>query len=232
MVLRWRLVVAVLVLTMAACEGGGGGVDEDAVGPAPATGKVADMAVARTIVLQQADLPAGWRGVAHSEDPVERARSRDLSICIGRGDPEATRSALVYGADLSMGQNQVSSIATVVNTVADAQADLDAVRSPKFSECVLASFRDDLRRQAPDARIEKLVSEPLPVESFGDGSVGIRLTADLVYPDRTDRLFADLIYISKDRATVSATFFSFEQPFPATLQQSLIARMGNRITTA
>jgi len=126
----------------------------------------------------------------------------------------------------------VSSIATVVNTADDARADLAAVRGSKFPDCVLAAFRDDLRRQAPDARIEKVASEPLPVEAFGDGSVGIRLTADLVYPDRTDRLFADLVYISKDRATVSATFFSFEQPFPATLQQSLIARMGNRITTA
>ncbi len=231
MLFRWRSVVTVLVLAMAACSGGGGG-DEDAAVPAPATGKIADTAVARTVVLQQADLPAGWRGVAHSEDPVERARSRDLSMCIGRGDPEATRSALVYGADLSMGQAQVSSIATVVNTADDARADLAAVRGPKFPDCVLAAFRDDLRRQAPDARIEKVASEPLPVEAFGDGSVGIRLTADLVYPDRTDRLFADLVYISKDRATVSATFFSFEQPFPATLQQSLIARMGNRITTA
>ena len=231
MVLRWRSVVTVLVLAMAACSGGGGG-DEDAVGPPPATGKVADAAVARTVVLQQADLPAGWRGVAHSEDPVERARVRDLSMCIGRGDPEATRTALVYGADLSMGQTQVSSIASVVNTVDDARGDLAAVRGPKFGDCVLAAFRDDLRRQAPDARIEKVASEPLPVEAFGDGSVGIRLTADLVHPDRTDRLFADLVYISKDRATVSATFFSFEQPFPPTLQQSLIARMGNRIATA
>lgn len=231
MLFRWRSVMTFLVLAMAACSGGGGG-DEDAAVPAPATGKIADTAVARTVVLQQADLPAGWRGVAHSEDPVERARSRDLSMCIGRGDPEATRSALVYGADLSMGQAQVSSIATVVNTADDARADLAAVRGPKFPDCVLAAFRDDLRRQAPDARIEKVASEPLPVEAFGDGSVGIRLTADLVYPDRTDRLFADLVYISKDRATVSATFFSFEQPFPATLQQSLIARMGNRITTA
>ena len=231
MVLRWRSVVTVLVLAMAGC-GGGGGSDEDAVGPPPATGKAADAAVARTVVLQQADLPAGWRGVAHSEDPVERARVRDLSMCIGRGDPEATRTALVYGADLSMGQTQVSSIASVVNTVDDARGDLAAVRGPKFADCVLAAFRDDLRRQAPDARIEKVASEPLPVEAFGDGSVGIRLTADLVHPDRTDRLFADLVYISKDRATVSATFFSFEQPFPPTLQQSLIARMGNRIATA
>jgi len=231
MVLRWRSVVTVLVLATAACSGGGGGV-EDAVGPSPATGRIADKALASTVVLQQADVPAGWRGVAHSESPLEQARSRDLSICIGRGDPEATRSALVYGADLSMGQNQVSSIATVVNTADDARSNLAAVRGPKFADCVVAAFRDDLRRQAPDARIEKLISEPLPVEAFGDGSVGVRLTADLAYPDRTDRLFADLIYITKDRAAVSATFFSFEQPFPPTLQQSLIARMGNRIATA
>ena len=231
MVLRWRSVVTVLVLATAACSGGGGG-DEDAVGPSPATGRIADKAVASTVVLQQADVPAGWRGVAHSESPVEQARSRDLSICIGRGDPEATRSALVYGADLSMGRNQVSSIATVVNTAEDARADLAAVRGPKFANCVLAAFRDDLRRQAPDARMEKVTAEPLPVEAYGDGSAGIRLTAELVYPDRTELLFADLVFISKDRAAVSATFFSFEQPFPPTLQQSLIARMGNRIAAA
>ncbi|HEX2047167.1 MAG TPA: hypothetical protein VHF27_05350 [Acidimicrobiales bacterium] len=228
---RWRSVVTVLALSLAAC-GGGGGESEDAVGPAPATGRVADEARARTIVLQQADMPAGWRGSAHNEDPRERDRARELARCLGRPDPEGARSAIAYGADLSMGQMQVSSIATVVSTVEDARGDLEAVRGPKYGECVAAAFRDSLRQQAGEARVEDVAAEPLPVEDFGDGSVGVRLTASLVYPDRTDRLFADLVYISKERATVSATFFSFHQPFPATLQQSLVSRMGNRIETA
>ncbi len=228
---RWRSVVTVLALSLAAC-GGGGGESDDAVGPAPATGKAADEAVARTIVLQQADMPAGWRGAPHSEDPRERDRARELARCLGRPDPEGARSAIAYGADLSMGQMQVSSIATVVGTVEDAKADLEAVRGPKYGECVVAALRDSLRQQAGDARVEDVAAEPLPVEEFGDGSVGVRLTANLVYPDRTDKLFVDLVYISKDRATVSATFFSFHQPFPATLEQSLVSRMGNRIETA
>jgi hypothetical protein len=233
MVSRWRSVVAVLALSMAACGGGGGGTsDEDAVGPAPATGQAGDTARARTIVLEQADMPAGWRGAAHSESSLEKERGRLLSQCLGRPDPETFRSAIVYGPDLTMGSMQVSSIATVLNTVEDAKADLAAVRGPKYGECLIPSFRDDLRRQAADARVENVASEPLQVESFGDGSVGIRLKADLVYPDRTEHLFADLVYITKDRSTVSATFFSFNQPFPATLEQSLISRMGNRIATA
>ena len=228
---RWRSVVTVLALSLAAC-GGGGGESEDPVGPAPATGRLADEGRARTIVLQQADMPPGWRGSAHNEDPRERDRARELARCLGRPDPEGARSAIAYGADLSMGQMQVSSIATVVATVDDARADLAAVRGPKYGECVVVAFRDSLRQQAGDARVDDVASEPLSVEDFGDGSVGVRLTASLVYPDRTDRLFADLVYISKERATVSATFFSFHQPFPPTLQQSLVARMGNRIETA
>jgi len=234
MVSRWRLVVTVLSLTLAACGGGGGGgsSDEDAVGPGPATGKAADTARARTIVLEQADMPAGWRGAAHTETTQERERARDISICLGRPDPETFQITRVYGPDLTMGSMQVSSIATVLNTVEDAKADLAAVRGPKYGQCLIPAFRDDLRRQASDARVENVASEPLQVESFGDGSVGIRLTAELVYPDRTERLFADLVYITKDRSTVSATFFSFNQPFPAALEQSLISRMGNRIATA
>ena len=233
MVSRWRLVVTVLVLTLTACGGGGGGSsEEDAVGPAPATGKAGDTARARTIVLEQADMPAGWRGAAHSESPLEKERGRLLSQCLGRPDPETFRSTIVYGPDLTMGSMQVSSISTVLNTVEDAKADLAAVRGPKYGECLIPSFRDDLRRQVTDARVENVASEPLQVESFGDGSVGIRLKADLVYPDRTEHLFADLVYITKDRSTVSATFFSFNQPFPATLEQALISRMGNRIATA
>ena len=231
MVSRWRLLVTVVAMALAAC-GGGGGVDEDAVGPAPNTGAAGDTARANTIVLQTADLPTGWRGAAHTETELERTRSRELSVCIGRGDPAANRSALVYGPDLSMGQTQVSSIATVMERVEDARADLEAVRGPKFGDCVVKAFTDDLRRQSADAKVEAVAYESLPVEQFGDGSVGTRLTANLVYPDRTDRLFADLIYISKDRATVSATFFSYNQPFSATLQQALVSRMGNRIATA
>ena len=233
MVGRWRSVLAVVVMVLAAaCGGGGGGSDDDAVGPAPATGKAGDEAAARTIVLQQADMPAGWRGAAHSEDPVERERARQLTICLGRPDPETTRTAIVYGPDLTSGQMQVTSIATVLNTVDDAKADLAATRGPKYGDCVVTAFRQDLERQAAGARVEAVASQPLPVESFGDGSVGIRLTADLVYPDRTDHLFADLIYITKDRRTVSATFFAYNQACPATLQQSLVSRMGNRIATA
>lgn len=231
MVLRWRLVVSVVALALAAC-GGGGGTAEDAVGPAPATGKAGDSATARTVVLQTADMPGGWRGAAHSETPLEKTRAKELSLCLGRPDPDSYRSAIVYGPDLSLGQMQVSSISTVLTTVEDARADLAAVRGPKYGPCLVPAFREDLRRQAADARVENVASEPLPVESFGDGAVGIRLTADLVYADRTDRLFADLVYISKDRTTVSATFFSFVQPFPANLEQALVSRMGNRIATA
>ena len=233
MVSRWRVVVTVLSLSLiAACGGGGGGGDDDAVGPAPATGTAGDTARARTIVLQQSDMPAGWRGAAHTETPVELERARDISRCLGRPDPETFRSTRVHGPDLTLGQTQVSSIATVLNTVEDAKADLAAVRGPKYGECLIPAFRDDLRRQAADARVENVATEPLPVESYGDGSVGIRLTADLVYADRTDRLFADLVYISKDRTTVSATFFSFAQPFPAQLEEALVSRMGNRIAAS
>jgi len=232
MVLRWRLVVTVLALALAACGGGGGGTDDDAVGPAPAGGAAGDSGSARTIILQQADMPSGWRSAAHTETPLEQMRARDLSLCLGRPDPATYRSAIVYGPDLSLQQMQVSSIATVLNTKDDALADLAAVRGPKYSACLVPDFANDLKRQAPDARVENVGSEPLPIEAFGDGAVGIRLTADLVYADRTDHLFADLVYMSKNRSTVSATFFSFVQPFPASLEQALVSRMGNRIATA
>src|SRR4051794_40061728 len=125
---RWRWMVAVLALALAACGGGGGGDDDDAVGPAPSGGKTGDTATARTIVLQQADMPAGWRGAVHSDDPTEVTRARDLSICLGRPDPVTFRSAIVNGPDLTLGQTQVSSTATVLNTVEDAKADLAALR--------------------------------------------------------------------------------------------------------
>lgn len=188
--------------------------------------------MARTVLLQQADLPSGWRAVPHTEDPGERERARQLSLCLGRPDPETFRTAIVYGPDLSLGQTQVSSIATVLNTTQDAKDDLDAVRSPKYAGCARTAFQDAVQRQTADARVGAVAAEALPVESFGDGAVGLRLSADLAYTDHTDKLVADLVYMSKDRATVSATFFSFSQPFPAPLEQSLVARMGNRIVHA
>jgi hypothetical protein len=231
MVSRWRVVATVLLLSvLGACGGGGGG--EDGVGPTQATGKAADTARARTLVLQQSDMPAGWRGAAHTETPLETERARNISICLGRPDPETFWSTRVYGSDFTLGQTQVSSIATVLNTVEDAQAELAAVRGPKYGQCLIAAFRDDLRRQATDAKVENVATEPLQVGSLGDGSVGTRLTADLVYADRTDRLFADLVYLSKDRTTVSATFFSFAQPFPHQLKEALVSRMGHRIAAS
>ena len=226
MVCRWRVVATVLLLSVLGACGSGG---EDAVGPTQATGKADDTARARTLVLQLSDMPAGWRPSAHTLAPLETERARDISTCLGRPDPVTFWSTRAYGADFTLGQTQVSSIATVLNTVPDAQAELAAVRGPKYRQCLIPAFRDDLRRQATDAKVENVATEPLQVESFGDGSVGTRLTADLVYADRTDRLYADLVYISKDRTTVSATFFSFAQPFPHQLKESLVSRIGRRI---
>jgi hypothetical protein len=227
---RWRWVIPVLAFSvvLGACGGGGGGGDP--VGPPPAA--AGDAAGARTVVLQQADMPQGWKGVAHSEDATERARAAEISTCLGRPDPESYRSAIVYSPDFSMGQTQVSAIATVLHTAQDATADLDAVRGPRYAGCVSSAFKEDLQRQAPDARADIKAADPLPVQSFGDGSVGLRISADLVYADHTDHIFADLVYMSRNRTTVSATFFSFNQPFAAPLEESLVARMGNRIATA
>jgi len=224
--------VAGLALVLTACGGGGsGGGSADPVGAAPRTGRATDTGAARTIVLQQADLPAPWRGAAHSEDPSEKERARQIATCLGRPDPETTRSAIVYGSDLTLDQAQVSSIATVLNTVDDARADLAAIRAPTYGNCVLASLKADLERQAPGATVQNLAAEALPVEAFGDASVGLRLTADVVYNDHADHLFVDLVYLTKDRSTVSVTFFSFNQPFNPTLEQSLISRVGHRIAT-
>ena len=117
MVLRWRLVVTVLVLAMApaACGGGGSGVSEDAVGPSPATGQEADMATARTIVLQQADMPAGWRSVAHSESPLEKERARQLSRCLGRPEPDRV---LRWGRPALLPLSSVACVATEQRVVA------------------------------------------------------------------------------------------------------------------
>ncbi len=220
-----------MALVLTACGGGGGG-SADPVGPAPQTGKASDSATAHTIVLEQADLPAPWKGAAHSADPGEEERARQIATCLGRPDPATTRSAIAYGPDMTLDQAQVSSIATVLDTADDARADLAATRGPGYGDCVLASLKADLQRQAPGATVADMAAAPLDVEAFGDASVGVRLTASVVYSDHTDRLFVDLVYITKDRSTVSLTFFSFNQPFAPTLEQSLVSRVGHRIATA
>lgn len=228
-----RRVVAALALAVAAgCGGGGGGGDPLAGGPTT-TRPTTDDGTARTIVLREADLPTGWRATAHAEDQGERDRARQLSICIGRPDPESYRTTILYGPDLTMGQTQVSTSSTVLKTVDDARADLDAIRGPKFNDCVVTAFADVLTAQVQSGgKVQDVAVEPLAVAPFGDGSVAVRLSANIVRPDRTDKVFADLVYISKDRATVSATFFSFGQPFPGTLEESLVSRMGHRVAAA
>lgn len=229
MTLPWRSTVAGLALVLSGCGGGGGSHIADPVGPAPRTGRVTDAGAARTVLLEQADLPAPWKGAAHTADPSEKDRARQIAACLGRPDPETTRSAIVYGADLTLEQAQVSSVATVLNTPDDAQADLAAIQGPGYGDCVLASLKTDLERQAPGATVQNLRSEPLSVETFGDASVGLHLTADVVAGDHTNHLFVDLVYITKDRSTVSLTFFSFNQPFNPALEQSLVSRVGHRI---
>jgi len=122
--------VAGLALVLTACGGGGsGGGSADPVGAAPRTGRATDTGAARTIVLQQADLPAPWRGAAHSEDPSEKERARQIATCLGRPDPETTRSAIVYGSDLTLDQARAHLFATAALHALDRGADAKGAHS-------------------------------------------------------------------------------------------------------
>ena len=137
----------------------------------------ADKARARTLVLRPADLPAGWKATPHREDPTDKTYDAQLAACLGRPSPDTYLTASADSPDFARGDAEVSSQAQLVKTVADFNADVDAVQGPKFVPCVKRVLTKSLQPLA-GASLRSVAVAPLPVASYGQFSLVDAMLAD------------------------------------------------------
>ncbi len=186
------------------------------------------MATAKKLVLTSTDFPSGWTGKAddRSQSPEEMADARQLSDCVGTSGPEA-ETAKWKGDDFTTDQYQVSSETSLVADKAVFKKDVAAINSTKFPACVKDVFTKVLTK-AIGAEPTSLDLTPLEVKKYGDVTKGLRMKVG-TGPGAADTAYVDLVRMGKNRAEVTATVLSVGQPIDATLETSLLAKIGSRV---
>ena len=183
-------------------------------------------------MLVAGDFPRGWTSTP-PEPPTEEneAASVELAECVGTSGDDA-KSAEVEGDEFKMGNNlEVNSEASIVEDEDDYRRDVSAIKGPKLQPCVRDIFTTRLA-EALGTPLTSAEIESLEVPTHGDVTVGLRMTVGLTAEGQPLTLFMDVVLMGRDRAEVTATFISVNQPFDKALQTSLIDALGERLEAA
>ena len=224
--------ILIFVLALTACSGD---KKPGASGTSSPDAATADKAKAEKLVLVAADFPAGWTATPSTPDPDEDAQTRALALCAGASDPDLSESAQVDGPNVSKDNAQVSSSVSFVKTSADAQKDLAAVKGSKLQKCVedfgKKTLEEELESEGSGATLESVKFDRITTPTYGDATVAFRLSATIAAGGERISAFQDIILILKGRAEISASFFDLGKPFDATLEKSLLEKLGAKLAT-
>jgi archaellin len=234
------IVAIACVVLVAACGSSGGskGASNGAASSsAPTTAKpnpAADRARAQALLLTMTDLPAGWAGTKSVEDPDDKAENQKLADCTGAFDP-ANDIVNIEGDDFDKGTNEISSSASVVDTRDHFVADVKAIKSDKVLSCFQSIFSEDLpkalAKDNPGVTVHDLkVSRVSTGETYGEVTVGFRVSVTIAGPAGSIPLYIDEYELGSGRDEVSVMFDSQGAPFADTLERSVLATAGGKLT--
>jgi hypothetical protein len=184
---------------------------------------------AKAINFTAADLPTGWTS-SPSDNQSSAAEDAKVAACAGAPSPASVHLADVSSDDFSSGGLDVTSDVTVVRTAQLAQQDLAAIRSDRALACFRQLFPELAKTGAPaNTQITVDSVDRLPVASYGDGSFGYRLAFTVQAPAAgTVHGVGDLIGFLHNRIEVGGNFLAIDAPFPASLEQALMAKLVAR----
>jgi hypothetical protein len=230
---------ALLTVTLTACGGSSKPSVTPPAKPAATTtttaNPAADKTAAESLLLAQADLPAGWNGSPHTTDSSDDADNQKLASCAGASDP-AKQTADVNSDDFDKGNAEVSSEVTFAPSHTAFEQDLRALRSSKYETCAKSLFdtllQAEMTKNSPGVTVSNVTLSPLGAPTYGEGSVGLRVGLKLTGPTgQAVRFYVDEIQFGAGRAEVSLTFSSQDAPFDQALEKSLIAKAGSKLKT-
>jgi hypothetical protein len=159
-------VVGCVVAVIAAC-----GSSPAAKAPSGPAATPASLSQLKKIVLQPADLPAGWKGTAYQPDPNQSAEDAALVKCVGMRNTDSDKIAEANSDDFSLGNATISSSATSYRSPSDLTTDIAILNSPKVSPCFEQMLKKQLAAALPGAAIESGSLTIRPGSSGGPANV-------------------------------------------------------------
>jgi hypothetical protein len=185
----------------------------------------------KKIVLQTADLPAGWKGTPYQADPSDAADQAALVKCVGGRDTDKDAVADVNSDDFALGDATVSSSATSYWSQSDVDADVAIAHSPKLSTCYDQLSKKQLASLMPaGATIESASMKitpgsaggPANVIATGTGIISVSVNGQHV------AVYVTVAFITGPLIEAEVDTENVGAPVPASLVQSLVATVANR----
>ena len=200
---------------------------------APLT-KAQAIALATALNLQPADV-AGFRATPASphESAQEKALTRQLEACAGAVG-ERFRLAEVRSYEFKRAVNglpqEVSSTVSVEQAPANAEQDLNAIRSARGQRCVVKFVNAALKgKKLSGARVGAAsIKEGTPPAPGANGAFGIQLDLPISVQGVTVHAYFDLLGFIRGPVEVTLQSVGVNEPFPASTQEHLFSVLVQR----
>jgi len=236
-----RVCAAGCVAVLAACGGsssktistvGGGSAPSSSSPAASPSASPASQAQLQKIVLQPADLPAGWKGTPYKDDPTDAVYDAALVRCVGARNTDPDKVAEAHSEDFGLGDASISSSASSYPSQSDLDVDVAILNSPKISACYDRLFSKLLATTLPaGAKVDSVSIKITPGSAGGPANVvatGAGVVKVKVKGQPIPAMYVTVAFITGPLIEAEVDTFNVGTPVPAPLVKSLVATVANR----
>ena len=170
----------------------------------------ADMALARRVLLRQADVGPDWRRTALPQDT-------STLHCAGF-DPDFSRFTITGESQAlySFGSaDQIVSSSQVYRTRAQAVGDFELGARPELAACLRTTLLRSLRGSGAPLKVQHLSARAVRAPRIGQRAAAYRLTATLAANGLRIRVFLDLLAFQRGRTQAALVFTGVGAPVPS-----------------
>jgi hypothetical protein len=185
----------------------------------------------KKIVLQPADLPAGWKGTPYHPDPRDAADQAAMVSCVGARNTDSDKVAEAHSEDFALGDADISSSASSYRSQSDLDTDVAILHSPKLPACYDQLVKKELGGSlSAGATIDSASIKIMPgsaggpanVVATGTGTVKVTVSGQQV------PLYVTVAFITGPLIQAEVDAENPGTPVPASVVNALVATVATR----
>ena len=185
----------------------------------------------KKIMVQAADLPAGWKGSPYKADPSAASAQADLVSCVGGRNTDSDKVAEAHSEEFALGDASISSSAASYRSQSDLDSDVAMLHSPKLSGCYGELAKQQLATTLPaGATIESTsvkitpgsAGGPANVVATGTGSIKVTVNG------QQRAVYVGMAFITGPLIEAEVDTFSVGAPITPSELSSLVALVATR----
>ncbi|HEY7263147.1 MAG TPA: hypothetical protein VH589_16875 [Trebonia sp.] len=191
----------------------------------------ASLAHLKTIVLQSADLPSGWKGTPHQPDQNEAADNAAMAQCIGARNTDGDKFADANSDDFASGNASISSSATSYKSQTDLTSDVQMLHSSKLSSCFEQMIKKQLASSLPAGSTIESASinitpgsggGPSNVVATGTGTIKVKVSGQEV------SVYLTVAFITGPLIEAEVDAQNVGSPVPSSVVNPLVSTVATR----